>query len=368
MNNFQMGSIHIAFEGVDEVTQHLRDEFSVLPNAEAAADIVCERVGSLSELGTFGARSGRVWVSESGYRVDMGNWSASVDFQQSVTRVRFVILNTGRRHRALKHSPIAIQRAANWNYLTVDEENAKGLVYDVLDQAIQLTQLKAGQTFAHCSAIEKDGAVTAIGGWGGVGKTSSVMSMVASGEYRFLSDDLGVIGADGSFYRSPKRMQIYPYNLVDLSAASNRLLESRSRADLLQWHSRSRVLGHKAVRRRVSAENFFGASSVAEQGTLHSYIHLERGDFDAPKVSDAHPADLAVRTSNVLLHELSPLTEVGAAAGGSGLLRRLQSETWRAQSETILTEALSNSQCYVLSIPEATQPNALSAIVRKLIP
>lgn len=362
----QLGNVAIRFDGADPVTTHLREEFSVLPSSASAPDIVCSQVSTLNELGTFEARYGRVWTSPTGYRIDAKEFAASVVLEGETTRVRFTLLHRGRRNRVLSKLPAPLQRLGNWNYLTVSEEKAKGLVYDVLDQAIQLRQLESEQTFVHASAIERDGRVTVIAGWGGAGKTSSVMDLVSSGDYRFLSDDLGIMTSSGSFSRSPKRIQIYPYNLIGLPAAARRLMAPRGPVDRMHWAVRARVKGANGVRRRVSAEQFFGQDSVARGGTIDAFIHLERGPFAAPVLTPSTPDELARRSSQILLHELNPMVEIGAALAGAGVAPAHHTEAWRERSERVIMGALSGVRCYTLSVPEKTTPSELSEIIRQI--
>jgi hypothetical protein len=192
------------------------------------------------------------------------------------------------------------------------------------------------------------------------------MDLVLDGEYRFLSDDLGIIADDGTFYRSPKRIQIYPYNLEGSPELEHRLLSGRGYIDTLQWRVRKRLKGMKGVRRRVTAEQFFGNENVASQGRVRRFIHLERSFLDAPRLTEVASTEIARRSSHVLVHELNPLHEVGAAANAANLPSRLTTETWRAEAETHLAAALSTVPCFEMRVPMKTTPSELVRLFRTI--
>lgn len=360
MTTHVLGRLSIEFRDTGEISRYLRSEFSVLPVGKEAPDIVCQEVDSLQLLGDFETRNGRIWIATNGYRIDFPNLSASVLEECGQTIVRFFVKTGNRRHRVLQRKPEGIQRMANWNYLSVAEENAKAVIYDVLDQVIQVRQNAHSQTFLHCSAIEKDGDVYIIAGWGGVGKTSSVMSLISENGFRFLSDDLGILDDSGVFFRSPKRIQIYPYNLEGADHLKAKLLGKRPLQDRLHWAVRLKYRGHKGVRRRVSAEEFFGQDSVASYGKVKGFIHLERGNYPEIAVGNLMNTEAATRTSHILVHELSPIAEIGAAMGGAQIRTPYATEQWRSASESILSKALADVPCAWMTVPEATGPSELA--------
>lgn len=367
MTSHLLGNLSISFADNGEVSNYLRSEFAVLPETNKKPDIECYEVSNLKQLGEFSTRNGRIWVSKDGYRIDMPNLCASVLRTGSKWIVKFVVMPGGRRHKLLKDKPAVIQRMCNWNYLTIAEENAKGIVYDVLDQVIQVRQLEMNQTFLHSSAIEKNGDVYVIAGWGGVGKTSSVMSLISEHEFKFLSDDLGILDSEATFWRSPKRIQIYPYNLVGSETLTARLLGDRTFVDRQHWNIRTKRFGIKGVRRRVSAEEFFGSHAVAKSGQVKGFIHLERGNFDATKIESSNSADASRRTSHILVHELNPMAEIGAAFSGANIDSPFETSRWRETTELVLAKALAQVPCFSVKVPEATTPKQLAKTLLELI-
>src|SRR5690606_22968318 len=92
-----------------------------------------------------------------------------------------------------------------------------------------------GQTYVHASGFEKKGLGVAVFAHGGIGKTTSMLKMVREDGWKFLSDDLAVIDAQGVMWRSPKRMQIYAYNLLGQRPLQKDLFRGRSLADRMSW-------------------------------------------------------------------------------------------------------------------------------------
>jgi hypothetical protein len=364
MTVHEFGQTTIEIEGIDPISTYLRSEFTCLPVSDDAPQIICRRVDTLPPSSQFSHSFGRVSLGDDGYRIEFGAWIAQLTLTGNTVLAEFAT----KAPTKLSRYPDIWQRARNWNHLNVNEEIAKGVIYDVLDQAVQIQQLTQGQTFVHCSAIESDGEVDVIAGWGGAGKTSSVMDLVLNDRYRFLSDDLGILHSSGTFYRSPKRIQIYPYNLEGSPRLEESLMSGRNFADKLLWRVRKARRGAKGVRRRVSAEEFFGAENVAVKGNVRRFIHLERSTNTTPEWRTVTPEAMALRTSHVLVHELNPLNEIGTASSAGSLVSPFATESWRSASETHVAAALSNVPCIELRVPMKTSPSELSDLLRKIKP
>lgn len=356
----ELGLLPLDVEGDDESADYLRTEFSALPDSTRDPMVTVRPVSSRGALGDVRARYGRVWIGDSVVRLDFTNWSSSITFtDDSHVDVRY----WADSEKFLKHHP----RARNWNFLSRAEELAKAVIYDGLDQAIQLQQMRVDQSFVHASSICRDGSAVVIAGWGGVGKTSSVMQLVREDGYQFLSDDLAVVSSGGDVFRSPKRMQIYPYNVVGLRSLQDELLGGRSLVDRAQWHARKKLRGPKGVRRRVAAEDLFGKERVATRSTITHFIHLERGAWPGPTRLDLPADEAAARSASILTHEMSPLNEIGAAVRASGNPNPFAARNWEARTTEILAGALRGVRCTLLRVPIETTPAQLSDLVREAV-
>jgi hypothetical protein len=355
----QLGLLPLSVVGDDESADYLRAEFAALPDTRHDPMVTVRPVSSRSELGDVAARYGRVWTGDSVVRLDFSHWSSSIAFADDASvEVRYWADVEFQRFRP---------RPRNWNFLSAAEELAKAAIYDGLDQAIQLQQMQLDQTFVHASSICRDGSAVVIAGWGGVGKTSSVMQLVREDGYRFLSDDLAVVSSAGDVFRSPKRMQIYPYNVVGLKPLEDELLGGRGPVERLQWHVRRKLRGPKGVRRRVAAEELFGEDRVAARSMMSHFIHLERGTWSTPRRIELAADEAASRSAGILVHEMNPLNEIDAALQGSNSNNPFSARRWEDRSKEILASALRGARCTLLRVPLETTPGELSDLVREVV-
>jgi hypothetical protein len=259
-------------------------------------------------------------------------------------------------------------RARDWTFLSGEEIRAKNFMYGVFDYLTQIAQLELGQSYVHASSVERDGDGTAIVAWGGIGKTSAALKLITEHGFRFLSDDLGLVDDSGTLWRTPKRLQVYAYNLVGEERLRSMLLEGRSMLDRAAWAWKLRRRGPKGVRRRVSAEQLFGAASVGERAPLRRVFCLERGDvrdFEAREI----PADeLARRAAEVVMQEIEPYGFVSRAlhSGHRAPLLPTQ-DAVIAATRSVLRSAFDGIPIRNVRIPSAASPAALAAYLVRAI-
>jgi len=168
------------------------------------------------------------------------------------------------------------RRFRDWNFLLPEEAVARDLLYALFDYASQVAQIPLGQSHLHASAVERDGHAVAFVAEGGVGKTTAMLHLVLKEGWRYLSDDLLVVDRDGIAHRSPKRLQIYGYNVKDQPHLARALMRGRSWSDRLQWAYRMRRHGPRKVRRRISAKRLFGSANCATAAPLKTRSRCRR--------------------------------------------------------------------------------------------
>lgn len=264
--------------------------------------------------------------------------------------------------------PVPIQRAMNYNHLGFWERRIKSFIYDAFDYLAQAAQLPLGQTFIHASSLERDGNAVALLAWGGIGKTTSMLKLVLEDGWRFLSDDLGLLDKEGILHRSPKKLQVYGYNLVGQDQIRSHFLAGRTMLDRLSWEFFHLMKGKNKVRRRVSAESLFGSAKVAQSGRLQRAIFLERVLGEQFATREASPQELANRCAAILIRELSPfplISSVVHAAGTSGLIPSIGE--MEDQIRSILVPAFSRVPCFLVRIPIKAGPNELVSHLRPLV-
>ncbi|MCY2926214.1 MAG: hypothetical protein NT031_12375, partial [Planctomycetota bacterium] len=130
---------------------------------------------------------------------------------------------------------------------------------------LELVLLGRRSTLVHCSAIEKNGRAILFPAVGGVGKTSIMCRYVADG-WRYLADDMCVLGHDGSVAVHPLPMHVYGYHKHGNPELVAKVRATASMADRLLWTFWSAAAGEGQVVRWVPAERVFGRQRMADRG------------------------------------------------------------------------------------------------------
>ena len=270
----------------------------------------------------------------------------------------------GRRHRWFS----TLYRARDWNFLSGEETHAKNFMYGVFDYLTHIAQLELGQSYIHASSLSRDGEGTAIVAWGGIGKTSAALKLITEHGFSFLSDDLGLVDDSRTLWRTPKRLQVYAYNLEGEEQLRSMLLDGRSILDRASWEWKLQRRGPKGVRRRVSAEELFGPHSVARSAPLTRVFCLERGDARDFEVRPITTEELSHRAAEVVMHEIEPFGLVSRAlhSGHHAPLLPTQDQVVSA-TRAVLRRAFDGIPVLSIRIPLSTTPTVLANYLLSLI-
>ena len=279
-------------------------------------------------------------------------------------RVALLQSYRGRRGRFA----VALQRARDPGFLSIDEKCARGFIYDVFDYVAQLAQLPLGQSFIHAGVVERDGEGTAIVAWGGVGKTSALLQLITRYGFRYLSDDVALVDDSGMLSRTPKLIQLKGINVSGDPQLRSMLLDGRSRLDRFSWAQRRWRHGPSGVRRRVSAEQLFGESAVARRAPLRRVYALERADVADFSASEITTAELSRRAAAVVMDVMGPFTFLSQAVQ-SGSRTPVLPTYGQVLDETtaILARAFRSVPVVNIRIPLVARPAELAACLAELI-
>ncbi|TXC63386.1 hypothetical protein [Sphingosinicella ginsenosidimutans] len=267
-------------------------------------------------------------------------------------------------------------RPIDHSYNDVWRRISKRFYYVVFNQALQLHQLQRGQTLVHASSCaNRDGALLLMA-WGGIGKTSSLIQLLNEGSWQFLSDDLGIIDREGQLFRSPLKMQIYPYSLAGEDELSRGLMRGRSIMDRAQWVARRRLLGPKSVRRRVHPEDLFGKDRGAVSAPVTRAIMLRRSNVSQCVFRAMPIASAAEMSAHILEYELQLFGAILAASAAAGTAEEGfgigldQTRATALAAETIASGlAKMNARVSLLDIPLQAKPaDLLAALTQYLNP
>jgi hypothetical protein len=392
---YRLGRLSLTLSGAGECARYLESELASLLDAgprHADARIAFEIVPELPRLAGYTATP-PVWAMENAFRVEYNDVAYHVSalgadgdagranqagiadgapaqagrnalLGAGALRVAVRRDDNGRRYRWF--SPY--YRARDWTFLSGEEIRAKNFMYGVFDYLTQIAQLELGQSYVHASSVERDGGGTAIVAWGGLGKTSAALKLITEHGFRFLSDDLGLVDDSGTLWRTPKRLQVYAYNLVGEERLRSMLLEGRSMLDRAAWAWKLRRRGPKGVRRRVSAEQLFGAASVGERAPLRRVFCLERGDVRDFEAREISADELARRAAEVVMQEIEPFGLVSRAlhSGHRAPLLPTQ-DAVIAATRSVLRRAFDGIPILNVRIPSAASPAALAAYLVRAI-
>lgn len=400
---YRLGRLPFTLSGSSECVSYLHSELASLrePGPEAAtapdspaARLAFDFVSALPPLANYTATrpvyamedSFRVAYNSLSYRVSrlaearateprsasaLGGNSPSADpgslpTASAVDAMRVTLHpdDHGRRYRWFSK----VYRARDWNFLSVEETHAKNFMYGVFDYLTQIAQLQLGQSYIHASSLERDGEGTAIIAWGGIGKTSAALKLITEHGFSFLSDDLGLVDDAGTIWRTPKRLQVYAYNLEGEDRLRSMLLDDRSALDRASWAWHLARRGPRRVRRRVSAEELFGARAVARSAPLARVYSLERGDARDFEVRPISADELTRRAAEVVMHEIEPFSIVSRALHSGHHSPILPTpDQVVAHTRVVLRRAFEGIPILNIRVPLAAPPSALASYLLSLV-
>jgi hypothetical protein len=360
-STFQLGPLALSVSGDDDnpVFGAVHEELSVLNEAETEqCDINFHFVDQLEipkhslHVGKWRLFNGGLMGRGGGYRYILRRGTQGFDVQ--------IVTTKGRRPLNDHY-----KRAWNWNFLAPWETTAKNFMYDLFDLVAGAAVLEKNASYLHASTCCRNEEGLALIAWGGIGKTTSVLKLVNEDRWKYLSDDLGLVDGDGRLWRTPRRLQIYAYNLEGQPQLFDQVMEGRGPIDRINWHWRLFRFGGKKVRRRIDAEELFGPELVGDSAPLKRAIFLERADVSQMQWSELDTDELAHRSATILIDELNTLTDVAVAAESHGIDVGIPGvEELRANSRDILTRAFADVPTHLLRIPVDADPDELAHSLR----
>lgn len=152
----------------------------------------------------------------------------------------------------------------------------------------------------HCSGFEKDGEATLIGGTGGIGKTTILLS-IADTKVNFINDDIAMITRDGKVYPNYAFPKIYAYNTKDNKELEKLLLDRKKINNKIHWHIKKSI-DPKSVRRRINPTLIYNKTEK-EIILLKRYFILARVNTNKIKVKKLDLDRSVEITKNIMMAE-----------------------------------------------------------------
>lgn len=222
----------------------------------------------------------------------------------------------------------------------------------------------------HASALEApSGGVIAIGGTGGVGKTSLEIELCSRRGYRFVADDITVVDSAGHAWSNLAYPKIYAYNVRGDEELTRRVMHGRGYLDRMNW----RLLASRdpaGARRRMPPQALYGDYSRTG-GALVRYIFLareRRRDYEVRQVSAEELARMSVailKSEYVAFHQHLYWHEVNRR------LRRaepvLRADEVFASWTRLATSVLTGVECVLVSGPIEVEHSAFVRTVASIV-
>lgn len=365
MSHYRLGRLGFSLAGSDPLVDHLAAEFQPLRTERVdPLHLSFDFAPALPELRDYVVLS-PLLVAPDAYRARHGGVEYQVEGEPPFLRIH---LRSVARFAAERVAPGWLLRSVSRNYLLPSEKVAKTFMYNVFDYLTQLANLRLSQSYIHASTFERDGRAVAIAAWGGVGKTTSMLKLVGEAGWRFLSDDLALLDDAGTAWRTPKRMQIYGYNLEGQSELRRSIMAGRSTLDRAAWQVALRTAGPKGVRRRVSAEELFGAERIAVRANLTDVLQMERADVPAIILETIDADEVARRAASTMLRETQPLSDLIAAMYSGARQPILPThERFHLETRDTLRRCLDGVRTRLVRVPLRATPDDLARRLSQLL-
>jgi hypothetical protein len=336
---------HVQLVAHGDVAKTLRDELALYPDASTdTAELLIEHADlALPTLPATPRQHGEV---ESGFVVKRGHATACFRRLPDATpAVSFSLADEGGPLRRWQRK---------WKNIQFTSRAESG--GQVLHELVLLPALHFFDELVplHASSLRlPDGRVVALGGTGGIGKTSLELELCRHRGCSFLADDISVLDGAGRLWPNFNYPKIYAYNVQGDSALRERLIPARDVVNRVQWEFK-RQRGGERARRRISPLSLYGRV-MNEAAPLSAYWLLvpasaaqpEAVHIDAERATEMTLAVL--RSEFQLFHSHIAFHEFNCIARGTSPILTVDGvfARWRK----LLLERLATVDCALLRIP-----------------
>jgi hypothetical protein len=360
---YRLGGCTFRLGGTGGFVEHVRAECAPLEiPAAAALDIDFNFQSYLPPMPGYSIAA-PLKIGDGRYEAVCGRVAYQVDPGLAGYRV-YVAKDVKRKHRV----PDPVRRFHDWNFHTPEENAAKDFIYGVLGYLAQIVNLERGTSYLHACSFERNGRGIALMAWRGIGKTTAMLKLVNEHKWKYLSDDLAVLGPPRTLSRSAQRIQLYAYNLIDEEMLTQRIFSRRTYWDRSAWAFRKWRYGLAGVRRRIAAEDLFGAHAVAHSAPLVVPVLMERADTSDFECATMSSSELARRAAHIMLTELSPFVEISAALKAFDPSTELPGpDLFLARTIEVLDERFAGLHARRVRVPIGARPAALAAYLHDLL-
>jgi hypothetical protein len=378
-----IGPLSVDVRGDSIIAELVREELGVSSQSQGNSQISIEITESTRRHAVPGESNMRVRGSRAPYR--FGATSSDEALQLSLglkgtSRDLYSVEVTGDllsdktvgvsiaipslRHWAIALDPLV--RVFGRDSSSVAEIAAKNIIYEIIDPLMWVRLMSSGATFVHASSVAAGGEAVMFSGTGGVGKSTSLLSIMESSDrFTYLADDLVIVDSTGTLWRHPKHLQVYEYNLRSSPSARLAVFERLGPVERLLWRARARLLGPSRVRKRLSATDLFGRGRVADSATLFAVAWLTPARTKQGWAG-VHPQLIVERGVAAILEEFWDFLRLVNL--GSGVDPRAPSVALLAEkAAAILDTVLAGVPCFELGLAMSTDGDSAGAMLERFL-
>lgn len=231
-----------------------------------------------------------------------------------------------------------------------------------LNFLIELSLLRKGYSFIHAAAVEYHGKNYLFPAFGGVGKTTTVASLLFDGG-RLFGDDINIV-KQKEVLSYPMDFSVYPYHLDILKFKDRKVEYQFKKTKILDGITNklrrysfrvSKLLililnSLKTPYVNIPAKDIFGKDCIKEKGQIDEVYYLTRvgGDLSEISVQQIDSDKLAEIGTNVLLQEWHGAMNLVYTYSG---LSSFSLHSLFIKIRDIFRGTFQNYQCYQIKIP-----------------
>lgn len=271
--------------------------------------------------------------------------------------------------KATRFMPGFLTRWAHIHWFNRHEILANAALYGQLLPAAQEALRHHDATLVHASAVAgPDGEAILLLGRGGAGKTSASTQLYIRkpDKWKYMSDDLAILAADGTLYRSPIPLNVFPYNTERFSELWTLLADSMTPFEALQWRIRHALLGASGVARRRAP---FSENLGPDTAHVSQVVELYRASISEPVSDIADAESMAREARDVLAHELR--------RGFEGMAQLRKTNTNNPESnpdpgkildsaESVMRRVFSSASVHRIGFPKLAPPDEVCRTVERV--
>jgi hypothetical protein len=242
---------------------------------------------------------------------------------------------------------------------------------------VQNALLKKSHTLVHAAAVTSDGSGVLFPAFGGVGKTTTLSTLVHERGFQLLGDDLIILG-ENKMKSYPIDFSVYPHHVDVLGISDkkirrrlsinkrlgqleNRFSSSDSRIFKLLKLTAASMGGYV----KVSPEKIFGPDHIANESSLNKIFFLERYSGEKITCHSSGPTMLARRAANALFNEWKDC--LGLLYTYSGTVENFSINDQFSIVRKMYEEIFLDTEAFTVSIPYNMNNDTLSVEMLKIV-